>query len=338
MRDYRQGDSGEAVRDIQQRLASLGHAFTPDPPGEFLEGTALAVRNFQAARGLDLDGMVGSDTWRSLYEAGYQLGDRILYRRSPMLRGDDVVELQRRLNDLGFDADKVDGIFGPHTNQALLDFQSNRGMAEDGVAGPMVVRELKSIKRGDPQAGREVVREREWLRGLPTNLAGARIYIDPAAQEGPIADDLWNLASALSDYFQKLGGSPLLSRSVDVFPPAPIRARRANRLGAHVAISLARPDQDPPAVYFFQSEKARSEAGALLASCVAERLRLPTGGRATAMLRGTRSPAIVTTAALDDKAVGLVGQGIVDFFERAARDFAVGALVVRDLDRPTHSS
>lgn len=322
MRLYSQGDSGEAVRDIQRRLASLGYAFAPDPPGEFLDGTGQAVRNFQAARGLDCDAIVGSDTWRSLYEAGYQLGDRILYRRSPMLRGDDVVELQRRLNDLGFDADKVDGVLGPKTHQALIDFQSNRQMAEDGVAGPLVVRELKSITRGDPQAGREAVREREWLRRLPTNLVGARIYIDPAAHEGSVAEDLWDLASALSEYFQKLGGSPLLSRSVDVFPPAPIRARRANRLGAHVTISLARPDQEAPSVYFFKTANAQSEAGRLLALCVAQRLGLPTSGRATAMLRGTRSPAIVTTVALDDKAVELVGQGVVDFFERAARDFA----------------
>ena len=321
MRLYRQGDSGEAVRDIQQRLTGLGFDFAPDPPGEYLDGTAQAVKNFQVARNLDLDGIVGSDTWRSLYEASYQLGDRILYRRSPMLRGDDVEELQRRLNDLGFDADKVDGVFGPHTHQALLDFQSNRGMAEDGVAGPLVVRELTAIRRGAPQAGRERVREREWLRALPTTLVGARIFIDPAAQEGPAADELWRLATGLAVFFQKLGASPLLSRSVDVYPPAPIRARRANRLGAHLSVCLANADQDPECVYFFESDLARSEAGSLLAECVANRLGLPTGGRASAMLRGTRSPAIVTSAALDEKAAEAIGQGVVDFFACAAEQF-----------------
>lgn len=321
MRLYRQGDSGEAVRDIQQRLNSLGFEFSPDPPGEYLDGTSRAVRNFQSARGLDRDGVVGPDTWRSLYEAGYRLGDRILYRRSPMLRGDDVEELQRRLNDLGFDADKVDGIFGPHTHQALLDFQSNRGTAEDGVAGPLVVRELKALTRGDPLAGRETVREREWLRGLPTTLVGARVYIDPADHPGG-SGDLWNLATRLAEFFQKLGGSPLLSRGVDVFPPAPIRARRANRLGAHISLSLAMPDQDPPHVYFFQSDMAHSEAGSLLASCVADRLELPTGGRATAMLRGTRAPSIVVSATLDEKSADSIGNGVVDFFQRAAGEFS----------------
>ncbi len=50
MRLYRQGDSGEAVRDIQQRLTGLGFDFAPDPPGEYLGGTAQAVKNFQVAR------------------------------------------------------------------------------------------------------------------------------------------------------------------------------------------------------------------------------------------------------------------------------------------------
>lgn len=321
MRLYRHGDSGEAVRDIQQRLVGLGFVFSPDPPGEFRDATAQAVKNFQAARGLDLDGIVGADTWRSLYEASYKLGDRILYRRSPMLRGDDVEELQRRLNDLGFDADKVDGVFGPHTHQALIDFQSNRGIAEDGVAGPLVVRELTAIRRGAPQAGRERVREREWLRGLPTTLVGARVFIDPAAQEGPAADDLWEVALHLATFFQNLGASPLLSRSVDVFPPAPIRARRANRLGAHLSLCLASADDEPECVYFFQSDLAASEAGSLLAECVANRLGLPTGGRATAMLRGTRAPAIVTSANLDDGAAEFIGLGVVDFFACAAEQF-----------------
>lgn len=322
MRLYRSGDSGEAVRDIQQRLDALGYSYTPDPPGEFGDGTSRAVRNFQSARGLDRDALVGDDTWRSLYEASYKLGDRILYRRAPMLRGDDVADLQRRLNDLGFDADKVDGVFGPHTLRALMDFQSNRGVAEDGVAGPLVIRELKAITRGGQQAGRELVREREWMRTLPSHLAGARIFIDPAPTADTIAPQLWALAVALSEYFQKLGASPLLSRSVDVQPLAQVRARRANRLGAQLAICLGAPDQDPPTVYYFQSENATSDAGKLLASCVGEKLGLASGGRASAMLRGTRAPAIVTTAPLDEKSAEAIGRGVVTFFERASEEFA----------------
>jgi len=321
VRLYRVGDSGEPVRDIQGRLSALGHTIDPDPIGEYGDGTRQAVVRFQKARSLDPDGIVGTDTWRSLYEAGYTLGDRILYRRSPMMRGDDVADLQRRLNDLGFDADKIDGVLGPLTHRALLDFQSNRGIAEDGIAGPLVVRELLSITRGDPAAGRERVREREWLRRLPRTIVGARIYIDPAGPEGPDRDILWAVGTALHQSFQILGGIPLLSRSVDVFPPAPVRARRANRLGAHLAVSLTVPAEEAPCVYSFESAHSRSEAGALLAHCVSEQLDLPLAGRASAMLKNTRAPAVVISARLSTHDANAITRGFEQFFRRAAREF-----------------
>ena len=87
MRLYRQGDTGEPIRDIQDRLAALGLSCGADPRGEFGEGTRQAVLEFQRSRGLNADGIVGPDTWRALYEAGYRLGDRLLFLRRPMLRG-----------------------------------------------------------------------------------------------------------------------------------------------------------------------------------------------------------------------------------------------------------
>lgn len=321
MRLYRVGDSGEPVRDIQGRLSALGFDFAPDHMGEFDAGTRAAVVAFQAARSLDPDGIVGPDTWRSLYEAGFALGDRILFRRSPMMRGDDVADLQRRLNDLGFDADKVDGIFGPLTHRALLDFQANRGMAEDGVAGPLVIRELVAITRGDPAAGRERVREREWMRRLPTTIVGARIYVDPAGPDDAQRTAMWAVGTALQRSFQILGGVPLLSRGVDIYPPASIRARRANRLGAHLAVSLTAPADEESRIYYFRSHHSHSEAGALLAHCVGERLGLAAAGRASAMLKNTRAPAIVIAAELSESEVEPITHGFQDFFGRAAAEF-----------------
>ena len=72
----------------------------------------------------------------ALVEAGYRLGDRSLYLHSPMMRGDDVADLQLRLGGLGFDAGRIDGVFGPDSARALLDFQRNTGLATDGIAGP----------------------------------------------------------------------------------------------------------------------------------------------------------------------------------------------------------
>lgn len=50
-------------------------------------------------------------------------------------RGQDVEEVQNRLNSLGFDAGLTDGIFGENTKNAVMQFQRNRGLAVDGIIG-----------------------------------------------------------------------------------------------------------------------------------------------------------------------------------------------------------
>ncbi len=49
--------------------------------------------------------------------------------------GDDVVELQARLQYIGFYKGKIDGQFGWGTYWALKNFQKSYGLTEDGVAG-----------------------------------------------------------------------------------------------------------------------------------------------------------------------------------------------------------
>lgn len=320
MRLYRVGDSGESVRDIQDRLEGLGIPSDPDARGEFDDGTHRAIRDFQVSRGLPVDGIVGPDTWRALYEAGYRLGDRLLFLRRPMLRGDDVAELQNRMNGLGFDAGKVDGIFGPDTQRAILDFQRNRHLAEDGKAGPEVITELRLVTRSTVRAGREAVRELEWLRARTASIVGARVYLDPACRSDHEAAHTWSAASAAAVHLQERGGVPLLSRSNDVVLPERIRAQRANRLGAELIVSIGLTEEES-AVYYFSSGHGRSDVGALLAEAVADQLVCQVDGRATPMLKETRAPAIVVECSQVDPKTGLaIVDGIERFFaERAGR-------------------
>lgn len=319
MRLYRQGDTGEPIRDIQDRLAALGLSCGADPRGEFGEGTRQAVLEFQRSRGLNADGIVGPDTWRALYEAGYRLGDRLLFLRRPMLRGDDVAELQSRLNGLGFDAGKVDGIFGPDTQRAVLEFQRNRHLAEDGMVGPEVITELRLVTRATLRAGRETIRELEWLRARPPTIVGVRVFIDAACRTESEAATSWIAANAAAIALQERGGVPLLSRSHDVKMPERLRARRANRLGADLIVSFGVADERL-AVYYYSSNLGRSEVGALLAQAVASRLGTDYEGRATPMLKETRAPAIVVEAPdLDEKTAVAVVDGIDDFFRQAGR-------------------
>lgn len=319
MRLYRLGDDGPAVRDIQDRLGALGHDPNGDQRGSFGEGTKGAVVAFQKVKGLDADGIVGPDTWRALYEAGYRLGDRLMFMRRPMLRGEDVSELQSRLNSLGFDSGKVDGIFGPDTERAVIEFQNNRKLAEDGKAGPEVITEIRLVTRGEMKEGRYAIREREWMRRLPPTVAGARVYLDAGCRDPEEAKQAWDAASSAALAIQEAGGLPMMSRSQDVKLPERVRARRANRMGSDIIVAFRLNRDGGDCVFYFGSEHSSSAAGERLAESIAT----TTGGivesRANAMLKETRAPAVVVSLLGHDEKTGLqVADGLRLFFESAA--------------------
>jgi N-acetylmuramoyl-L-alanine amidase len=304
VRLFHQGDRGEGVRDIQSRLRALGYATEGDESGVFGDSTRQAIADFQRSRGLPIDGLVGPDSWRSLVDAGYQLGERLLYHRVPMMRGDDISELQARLNSLGFDSDKVDGIFGPATLTGLLDFQHNRGLAEDGIAGELVATELRLVGGTSQKLGREAVRERQWLQSLPDSIAGQKIYIDPECRTDDEAAATWRAAIAAATSMRLAGGQPILSRSIDTMPDPSVRAQRANRLNVDLVVGFFVPQDGDEGVLYFSSEHSRSEAGMAIATAVAERLEIPTAGRTMPMLKTTRSPAVVVSIPNMTQAVG----------------------------------
>ena len=292
---HRPGDSGEAVRDIQDRLAALGLPCDADPPGTYGPATAESVERFQASRNLRVDGIVDPATWQNLVAAGFRPGSRLLYYRLPMLHGEDVAALQHDLNALGFDAGLVDGVFGADTLRAVLDFQQNRYLPEDGIVGPEFLEELALVVRATRKAGRDVLRERQWLRTLPAALAAQRIFLDPFCRDDHEAAVAWEAAVAAADLVAERGGRALLSRSADTRPPESLRARQANQSAADMVLSFSLLGGDVAGIYYFRSALSRSEAGEALAGALAPRLGLSPVGRVTPILQETRAPAIVVT-------------------------------------------
>lgn len=167
MKAVRPSDRGPAVEDIQRRLLALGYDLGPTGvDGVFLGATFEAVRSFQEVHRLAEDGIVGDETWSALVDAGFTIGDRMLYLRLPHFHGRDVCTLQEALNVLGFACGAVDGIFGAFTEHAVREFQRNTALPADGIVGPDTVRTLLNL--------RHVWEGKEALAHSGAHLAAAR--------------------------------------------------------------------------------------------------------------------------------------------------------------------
>ncbi len=137
----RPGVKGDEVTRLQQKLKELGY-YASEVDGQYGQGTALAVKLFQAQAGLTADGLAGSATLTALYSGTAQT-----YIPTPTPsptpskiakgdQGDAVKALQQRLKDLGYYGGVVDGDFGGGTEEAVRLFQSQNGLTVDGVCGP----------------------------------------------------------------------------------------------------------------------------------------------------------------------------------------------------------
>ncbi len=71
-RTLQRGAKGEDVRTLQELLGRAGFAVDTSGGGTGIFGprTEKAVRDFQSARGLDVDGKVGTKTWAALIAGG----------------------------------------------------------------------------------------------------------------------------------------------------------------------------------------------------------------------------------------------------------------------------
>lgn len=285
--ELRRGSHGEAVRDLQARLLALGHDVGADEPGAFGDGTEAAIRAFQEARRLRVDGIVGRQTWGTVVESGFAIGDRLLYFRRPMLRGDDVAELQRRLNALGFDAGREDGILGLATHDALLEFQRASGLVADGICGPTTVGALGRVGSFAPDSAARL-RERERMRDSTARLAGRKVYV--AASPELIA-----LGERVAKELVDAGADALLDAAGS--DDATV-AMEANRFEADVFLAIRAGDADCRCAYY-AARDFRSESGFAIATAICGQLAhvLPgdskADGRAYAVLRETHMAAVV---------------------------------------------
>jgi len=312
---FRRGDCGPAVVEIRSRLATLGLLEADPGNDEFDADLDRAVRAFQQQRGLSVDGIVGVNTYRTLEEARWRLGDRLLtFVAGNLLAGDDVHALQQRLLGLGFKVGKIDGRFGHRTEQAVRDFQRNIGVPADGTCGPAT---LKALSRLTPrvQGGRpNALRAEERIRREGPQLTGKVVVIDPSV--GQFDDPAMRLrADAIAvDLARRIEGR-LVATGVQAFltntggagPSTEAqRAEFANRTEAHLCISVQvdasqNPDAAGVSTYFYGSEAhgVASSVGERFAGLVQREVVARTAladlrshAKTWDMLRRTRMPAV----------------------------------------------
>ena len=303
----REGERSDQVSDVQSRLRALGLE-VDDEMGVFGPATTQAVRMFQQQRGLLSDGIVGPDTWSALVEAGWRFGDRVLYFKNPPMRGDDVLSLQARMNALGFDSGREDGIFGRNTDRAVRAFQHEYAIAEDGIFGPRSFAALRGLRAERAQTAAGLREELRHLEGK--EIQRSLVVIDPghggedegdSVGEGPSEADLcWDLAERLAAAIAGAGGRVRFTRTETEGPDASERARRANEIDADIFLSLhfnshSEPTAEGASTYYFP----RSRAGEILADCVKDNLvdlglrDCRSHARTYSILRETRMPAVL---------------------------------------------
>ena len=321
------GSTGPAVADVRARLAALSPDQLPDgvaealaapgaDPEVFDEGLERAVRAFQQRKGLIVDGVVGVETFAAIDGARWSLGDRILtHTPGHLMRGEDVVALQEKLNTLGFSAGRVDGRFGPDTEAAVRGFQRAYGLPGDGSVGPETLRAFEDLRRSVSGGSLTVLRERERVRRSGHNLSGRTVVLDPGHGPGhpggqahglTEADVVLDLARRIEGRLTAIGVSVVFTRTESTNPSEEERAAIANAAGADLLLSLHCDSHDAAdasgvATFFFgrDRETAWSAVGEYLADLLLREVVARTGlancrshGRSWALLRQTTMPTV----------------------------------------------
>jgi peptidoglycan hydrolase-like protein with peptidoglycan-binding domain len=144
----RQGDENAAAKAVQKRLKELGY-LSGTADGKFGNASVSALIAFQRRHGLTQDGVAGTATQNLLFSSAALPAagevtpiptstplteeNVIVIRRGT--RGVQVLNLQKRLTELGYYKAKMDSDYEAADIAAVKAFQKNNGMKADGIAG-----------------------------------------------------------------------------------------------------------------------------------------------------------------------------------------------------------
>ena len=364
------GDRSTAIELISNTLLRLG--FITTPSDIFDEKLTQGIKAFQQERGLTATGVINEITARSLEEARFKLGDRVLSLNSAsIMRGDDVSNLQDRLIQMGFNCGKVDGIFGANTERAVKEFQKSVGITSDGKCGPAtlisLMRLVKTVSGGAPNQLRESVKHSVRSPALANKV----IVIDPSwggeftgeSANGVVESEIvFDLAQRLEGRLIALGVNVVLTRSANNSPLEIDRIKVANSVNADLVIALKvdsykNENANGVATYFYGREDkgVRSVVGERFANLMqreicarTDLLNCQTHAKSWDLLRLTVAPTVridlgylsnprdakrLATAAFRDQLAEAMIVAIQRLYLSAEDDAKTGTLKISDLRR-----
>ena len=199
----KQGNTGEAVGKLQERLKELGY-YTGSITCAYDAATKAAVAAFQKKNGLKKDGIAGPETRKAIEGESalrpdstptpaptpeptptpaptpaptYKVPSKTVESGS---EGTEAKTVQRRLRDLGYYTGRIDGEFGRGSVDALKRFQEENGLKADGKAGKSTYKILFSEKAKAASTPTPVPEETQEPEASPTPGVDPVLPLTPA--------------------------------------------------------------------------------------------------------------------------------------------------------------
>jgi len=281
------GKEGPLVEELHRMLNNAGFP-VKNKTSVFSSDTQISLRLFQESRRIEISGICDQRTWDALLEAGYRLGDRLLYFGHPMLRGEDVSELQRAMGSLGFNTGKIDGIFGPDTQNAVELFQRNSGLVVDSIFGPNCLSALKKLGNRNEQQSVAILKERERI--ISKTQKGELPHI--------ALGDLGGFLALLSESAKTLRESHITTDVIQHYDISE-HAKHSNKHNVDLYIGLYPVQKQEKSISYYAAKGFESPGGASFTQFLANELtplfndKIDIHGRSEQILRETRMPAVI---------------------------------------------
>ena len=173
----KQGAKGADVTTLQTHLKEMKY-YTSSVDGDFGPVTTSAVKAFQKANGLTVDGWFGEVSCKKLNakltakeDAAKKVANTFDCPNINLKKGstgDQVKTLQTMLKELGYYTRQIDGDFGDYTKKAVQAYQKSQGLLQDGIFGPQTCAKMKAT------AG-DIAKDKEDKKATPEKV----VYKDP---------------------------------------------------------------------------------------------------------------------------------------------------------------